>query len=136
MKFCFAIMLLHGSHRSYPSRRRACFSIKVVCSHLKILLAFWTLCVDNIWDFHFQRFINDMKSRITQLHGHRIIEIFLFEPDDYKKNLYLSSTTMVAVEVQPQHVSSFWGSFYFWEVFYIFGNILLGYIHFRCCLHF
>ena len=25
MKFCFAILLLHGSHRSYPSRRRACF---------------------------------------------------------------------------------------------------------------
>ena len=24
MKFCFAILLLHGSHRSYPSRRRAC----------------------------------------------------------------------------------------------------------------
>ena len=25
MKFCFAILILHGSHRSYPSRRRACF---------------------------------------------------------------------------------------------------------------
>ena len=25
MKFCFAILLLHGSHRSYPSRRRVCF---------------------------------------------------------------------------------------------------------------
>ena len=24
MRFCFAILLLHGSHRSYPSRRRAC----------------------------------------------------------------------------------------------------------------
>ena len=24
MKFCFAILILHGSHRSYPSRRRAC----------------------------------------------------------------------------------------------------------------
>ena len=26
MTFCFAILILHGSHRSYPSRRRACFS--------------------------------------------------------------------------------------------------------------
>ena len=26
MKFCFAILILHGSHRSYPSRRRACYS--------------------------------------------------------------------------------------------------------------
>ena len=26
MKFCFAILFLHGSHRSYPSRRRACFN--------------------------------------------------------------------------------------------------------------
>ena len=25
MKFCFAILFSHGSHRSYPSRRRACF---------------------------------------------------------------------------------------------------------------
>ena len=25
MKFCFMILLLHGSHRSYPRRRRACF---------------------------------------------------------------------------------------------------------------
>ena len=24
-KFCFAILILHGSHRSYSSRRRACF---------------------------------------------------------------------------------------------------------------
>ena len=24
MKFCFAILFSHGSHRSYPSRRRAC----------------------------------------------------------------------------------------------------------------
>ena len=24
MKFCFSILILHGSHRSYPSRRRAC----------------------------------------------------------------------------------------------------------------
>ena len=24
MKFCFMILLLHGSHRNYPSRRRAC----------------------------------------------------------------------------------------------------------------
>ena len=27
MKFCFSILLLHGSHRSYPSRRRACLLI-------------------------------------------------------------------------------------------------------------
>ena len=26
MMFCFLIFLLHVSHRSYPSRRRACFS--------------------------------------------------------------------------------------------------------------
>ena len=26
MKFCFGILLLHGSHRSYPSRRRFFFS--------------------------------------------------------------------------------------------------------------
>ena len=26
MKFCFAIFFSHGSHRSYPSRRRACLS--------------------------------------------------------------------------------------------------------------
>ena len=25
MKFCFTILLLHGSNHSYPSRRRACF---------------------------------------------------------------------------------------------------------------
>ena len=27
MKFCFAIFFSHGSHRSYPSRRRACLNI-------------------------------------------------------------------------------------------------------------
>ena len=27
MKFCFAIFFSHGSHRSYPSRRRACFYV-------------------------------------------------------------------------------------------------------------
>ena len=27
MKFCIAILLQHESHRSYPSRRRACFSL-------------------------------------------------------------------------------------------------------------
>ena len=25
MKFCFTMLLVHGSHHSYPSRRRACF---------------------------------------------------------------------------------------------------------------
>ena len=30
IEFCFAILLLHGSHRSYPSRRRAC----LCCLHL------------------------------------------------------------------------------------------------------
>ena len=25
MKFCFAILLLHGTHHSYPSRGSACF---------------------------------------------------------------------------------------------------------------
>ena len=29
IKFCFAFLLLHGSHRSYPSRRRACFPRKL-----------------------------------------------------------------------------------------------------------
>ena len=28
MKFCLTNLMLHGSHRSYPSRRRACF---IVC---------------------------------------------------------------------------------------------------------
>ena len=28
MMCCFAILLFHGSHRSYPGRRRACYGIK------------------------------------------------------------------------------------------------------------
>ena len=27
----FSILLLHGSHRSYPSRRKACFANYIVC---------------------------------------------------------------------------------------------------------
>ena len=30
MKFCFAIVFSHVSHRSYPSRRRACYSMNVL----------------------------------------------------------------------------------------------------------
>ena len=29
VKFCFAILFSHVSHRSYPSRRRACFTQNV-----------------------------------------------------------------------------------------------------------
>ena len=29
MKFCFTILILHGSHRSYPSRGRACCFIRL-----------------------------------------------------------------------------------------------------------
>ena len=36
MKFCFVILLLHGSHRSYPSRSRTCFLLKT-----EIHIKFW-----------------------------------------------------------------------------------------------
>ena len=36
MKFCFAIFFSHGSHRSYPSRRRACFCRRIILKNLKI----------------------------------------------------------------------------------------------------
>ena len=42
MKFWLAILLLHGSHRSYPSRRRACF---LSCFEFISLLPSF-LCVD------------------------------------------------------------------------------------------
>ena len=41
MKFCFAILFLHGSHRSYPSRRRACFLIFVKHRHFVDLIFLW-----------------------------------------------------------------------------------------------
>ena len=41
IKFCFAILFLHGSHRSYPSRRRACFLIFVKHRHFVDLIFLW-----------------------------------------------------------------------------------------------
>ena len=35
MKFCLTNFLLHGSHRSYPSRRRACFLLQIQASFSK-----------------------------------------------------------------------------------------------------
>ena len=37
MKFCLTKLLLHGSHRSYPSRRRAC-SLAYVMSAMAAIL--------------------------------------------------------------------------------------------------
>ena len=41
IKFCFAILFLHESHRSYPSRRRACF----FCLLCQLSMAFVTVWV-------------------------------------------------------------------------------------------
>ena len=38
MKFCFAILLLHKSHCSYPSRRRACLKEpRMIVKHLFLI---------------------------------------------------------------------------------------------------
>ena len=34
IKLCFAILLLHVKHRSYPSRRRACYTFSIVQTHV------------------------------------------------------------------------------------------------------
>ena len=52
IKFCFAILFLHESHRSYPSKRRACFLME-------------------------NRVIEDPLS---QLNGNSIIIFIFFEP--------------------------------------------------------
>ena len=61
IKFCFAILFLHDSHRSYPSRRRACFVLPYLS---QILLK-----------------INDLGYFLTaQTRGFsKIIEILSFE---------------------------------------------------------
>ena len=38
MKFCFVILFFHGSHCSYPSRRRACFWGLLMSYHHKFFL--------------------------------------------------------------------------------------------------
>ena len=39
-KFCFAILLLHGTHHSYPNRRRACSYYQPSFRHWKYIFMF------------------------------------------------------------------------------------------------
>ena len=52
--------------------------------------------------------------------------------EEMKNSLWYTTT----VVVEAKYESSFGSFLYFWEVFYIFWGILLGYINFRCYLHF
>ena len=51
MKFCFAILLLHGSHRSYLSRRRDCL-------HFVKTPTQWQLNLNCSWVWHENDFAN------------------------------------------------------------------------------
>ena len=42
-------LMLHGTHRSYLSRRRACFISTWMCDHLNVILQIITMSVNQVW---------------------------------------------------------------------------------------
>ena len=91
IKFCFAILFLHESHRSYPSRRRACF----FCLLCLLSMAFVTVWVKSL---QISLLLSSMAYNLTATLASMIVHNIVLYP-------HLSSKSLTGTLYCPPFVS-------------------------------